>query len=47
MVTFKTDCPCCGGKKKIKTKATFIGKSWHVEATKCHKCGHQRDAFST
>lgn len=36
-LTFKTDCPKCGGKGKIKTKVNLSLK-WHSGA-KCHKCG--------
>ena len=39
--TFKTDCPKCGGSKKLKTKVSLLAKDeiW-VSGAKCYKCGH-------
>ena len=45
-ITFKTNCPECGGKHKIKTKATYNGTAWVVAPSKCHKCGHKLPGFT-
>jgi hypothetical protein len=29
MLTFKTDCPKCGGKKKLKTKVDLASKTYN------------------
>ena len=36
-LTFKTDCPKCGGKNKIKTKVNLSLKGY--SGAKCYKCG--------
>jgi len=38
ILTFKTDCPCCGGTKKLKTKVNLAWRTY--SKAKCHKCGH-------
>lgn len=44
-MTFKTDCPKCKGKKKLKTKVTFSGGKWVISPTKCYKCGYELPGF--
>lgn len=41
-VVFKTDCPKCGGKKKLRTRVDLVLKTY--SKAKCYKCGFTQPA---
>ena len=42
LLKFTTDCPQCGGKKKLKTKVDLLGKV--ISKAKCYTCGYHLPA---
>lgn len=46
-MTFKTNCPKCGGKKKLSTKVQLLGNgALTYSKAKCYKCGFYSRAGS-
>lgn len=46
-MTFKTNCPRCGGKKKLSTKVKLLGNgALTYSKAKCYKCGFYSPAGS-
>jgi len=43
-MNFKSNCPKCGGRKKIRTKVSFHKGDAFFAKSKCYKCGYWKPA---